>query len=300
VKEPVNVLHAAGKLPRRHRQTRWVRIFSSRYRLLAVVVAALLIVLTYIPFVFVLENSFKSDAQIAQHPFAFLLTFHLDNYATAWNGMLRYLVNTVLVAAISILIGIPAAVMGGYAFAQLKFRGKQVVFYAYLGLLMIPWTLTLIPLFLEIKSFGLFGSWGALILPYAAGSQPLLVFLFRVFFEGIPQDIYDSARIDGSNELQILTKMVAPLSIPVLLTGAILMCINIWGDYLWPTVVLPDYHQYTVSAGLQTFLGEFGFSGQGAGPGFAAYILTMGPIMLLVAGTMKYFVNGVTSGAVKM
>ncbi|MGH2389816.1 MAG: carbohydrate ABC transporter permease, partial [Chloroflexota bacterium] len=197
MREQVHVLHAAGKLPHAHRQTRWVRIFSSRYRLLAVVVAVLLIALTYIPFVFVLENSFKSDAQVAQHPFAFLLTFHADNYVTAWNGMVRYLVNTVLVAAISILIGIPAAVMGGYAFAQLKFRGKQLVFYAYLGLLMIPWTLTLIPLFLEIKSFGLFGSWGALILPYAAGSQPLLVVLVRLFFEGIPQDIYDSARIDG-------------------------------------------------------------------------------------------------------
>jgi ABC-type glycerol-3-phosphate transport system permease component len=299
MRERVSVPLLADTL-RRSRRPLWVRILSTRYSFLAGLVIAILIVLTYIPFFFVLANSLKSDAEVAQHPFALLLTFHGDNYVTAWNGMARYIVNTVLVAAVSILIGVPAAAMGGYAFAQLTFRGKQLVFYAYLGLLMIPWTLTLIPLFLEIKSFGLFGTWGALILPYAAGSQPLLVFLFRVFFEGIPHDIYDSARIDGSSELQILTKIVAPLSIPVLLTGAILMCINIWGDYLWPTVVLPDFHKYTVSAGLQTFLGEFGFSGQGAGPGFAAYILAMAPIILLVAGTMKYFVNGVTSGAVKM
>jgi ABC-type glycerol-3-phosphate transport system permease component len=296
----MNLAHVTAGFHHARRRPIWQEILMARYRLLVIVAAVILLILTYIPFLFVLANSFKSDAQIAQHPFAILLTLHISNYLTAWNGMAWYLGNTIIVAALSVLVGIPAAVMGGYAFAQLNFRGKQVLFYAYLGLLMIPWTLTLIPLFLEAKTLHLFGTWAALILPYAAGSQPLLVFLFRVFFEGIPHELYDSARIDGSNEVQIITRIVAPLSVPVLLTGAILMCISIWGDYLWPTVVLPDYHRFTVSPGLQTFIGYFGYSGSGAGPVFAAYVLTMGPVMLLVGGTMKYFVSGVTSGAVKM
>jgi ABC-type glycerol-3-phosphate transport system permease component len=211
-----------------------------------------------------------------------------------------YLENTVIVAAESMAIGISAAAMGGYAFAQLRFKGKELLFYTYLGLLMIPWSLTLIPLFMEVKSFGLFGSSWALVLPYAAGSQPLLVFLFRVFFEGLPHELYESARMDGCSEVLILWRIVAPLSKPVLLTGAVLMSVSIWGDYLWPTVVLTDYHSFTVSAGLETFLSTFGMSGQGAGPGFAAFVLAMLPIVALVTGTMKYFVRGVTSGAVKM
>ncbi len=273
---------------------------ARRSRWLTVPVAVVLLVLTYIPFVFVLSNSLKSTAEYAAHPFSLLPTLVVANYADAWNGVGMFLWNTVMVAAASVAIGIPAAAMGAYAFAQLNFKGKQILFYAYLGLLMIPWTLTLIPLFLEVKTFHLFGSPWALILPYAAGSQPLLVFLFRVFFEGLPRELFESARIDGCPEVQILLRLVAPLSLPVLLTGAVLMCVNIWGDYLWPTIVLNDYHTFTASAGLQTYLSTFGMSGQGAGPGFAAYILTMLPIIALVAGTMKYFVSGVTSGAVKM
>ncbi|UOF89630.1 carbohydrate ABC transporter permease [Fodinisporobacter ferrooxydans] len=259
----------------------------------------LLVLFTYIPFFTVLENSIKSDTQIAANPLGILWTFHSGNYMSAWNGMVRYLGNTVIVAIISVMIAIPVAAAAGYVFATMRFRGKTLLFYCFLGLLMIPWTLTLIPLFLEVKTFHLYGTWWALILPYAAGSQPLLVYLFRVFFEGIPEELFESARLDGCSEFGILLRIVTPLSVPILLTGTVLMFINIWGDYLWPTVAISDYHLFTVSAGLQTYLGSFGQSGHGAGAAYAAYLLAMGPIILLLLGSMKYFVNGVTAGAVK-
>jgi ABC-type glycerol-3-phosphate transport system permease component len=268
-------------------------------RVASVVGAAVLVVLTYIPFVFVLANSVKSSPQFAAHPFALMWTFHLSNYLLAWKGMARYIGNTVLVAAVAVAIGVPSAAGAGYVFAEGRFRGKEALFYAYVGLLMIPWTLTLIPLFVEIKDFGIYNTWLALILPYAAGSQPLLVFLFRVFFEGIPDELYQSARIDGCSEAGVLLRIVAPLSIPVFITGTLLMCISVWGDYLWPTVALANYHLYTVSAGLETFLGTFGLTSQGIGPAFAAEILTMVPIIALIVVGMKYFVSGVTSGALK-
>jgi ABC-type glycerol-3-phosphate transport system permease component len=97
----------------------------------------------------------------------------------------------------------------------------------------------------------------------------------------------------------VLLRIVAPLSIPVFITGTLLMCISVWGDYLWPTVALANYHLYTVSAGLETFLGTFGLTSQGIGPAFAAEILTMVPIIALIVVGMKYFVSGVTSGALK-
>ena len=130
-----------------------------------------LIVLTYFPIVFVLSNSLKTGANISSSGvFALFTQFDVHNYAQAWSGIDTSLLNTLIVAVAAIVIGVTAAVLGAYAFSQVNFRGKSVVFLAYLGLLMIPWTLTIIPLFLMIKTFGFYGSWWALILPYAASA----------------------------------------------------------------------------------------------------------------------------------
>ena len=162
------------------------------------------------------------------------------------------------------------------------------------------WTLTIIPLFLMIKTFGFYGSWWALILPYAASAQPLLVLLFRGFFEQIPRELLQSARLDGAREWQVLLKVVAPLTRPIILTGTILMTINIWGDYLWPVIVLQDYRKYTISAGLQEFVSNMGIAGNGTGAVFAAYLITMLPLFILVGFSMRYFVAGITEGALKL
>ena len=121
---------------------------------------------------------------------------------------------------------------------------RKLLFLAYIGLLLIPSTLTLIPLFLTIQKLHFFNTWWALILPYAATAQPLLVLIFRGFFDQIPRELLESARVDGCTEFQVLARIVAPLTRPVLLTGAILVTINVWGDYLWVTIVIQDPHKH--------------------------------------------------------
>ncbi|MCY0880098.1 MAG: carbohydrate ABC transporter permease [Firmicutes bacterium] len=259
-----------------------------------------LILLTYIPLLFVLFDSFKTSQAFVQNPFGLPWPLALQNYLIAWHGIARYLWNTVIVAALSLILGIPLAAASAYGFAKGRFWGKNVLFYLYIGLLMIPWTLTLIPLFVEVNTFGMYNSWLSLIVPYAAGSQPLNVFLFRTFFEGIPDELYQSARIDGCSEFQILWRIVAPLSLPVFLTGSLLLSVSIWGDYLWPTIVLPNHNLYTASAGFELFVQSFGITGaRGLGPEFAAEVLTMVPIIVLISAGMRYFVSGITSGALK-
>lgn len=213
--------------------------------------------------------------------------------------MSRYLLNTVAVAVLSVAVGVPAAALGAYAFAEMNFKGKEAAFVGYLGLLMVPWTLTLIPLFIEVQTYQLFDTWWALVLPYAAGAQPLNLFLFRTFFEQIPKDLYASARVDGCSEVKVLTRIVCPLAVPILLTGSVLMFVNAWGDYLWPELVLRSQHLQTVSAGLETFLGSFNL-GAGAGPEFAAYVIIMVPVIVFICAMMKYFVAGMTRGALKI
>lgn len=274
-----------------------------RTGLTAVTIAAGLVIvaMTYFPIVFVVSNSLKSGTELAGGGvFALFTQFEGQNYVNAWHGVDIPLRNTVIIAAVAIVIGIAAALLGAYAFSQARFRGKSILFMAYICLLMIPSTLTIIPLFLMIKSFGLYDSWWALILPYAASSQPLLVLLFRGFFEQIPDELLESARIDGAREYQVLLRIVAPLTRPIILTGAILMTITVWGDYIWPTVVLQDYHRFTISAGLQEYVSTLGLTGSAGGSVFAAYVISMVPLFLLVGISMRYFVAGVTDGGVKL
>ncbi len=232
--------------------------------------------------------------------FSLFTQFEAHNYALAWTGVSHQLLNTIIVAAATIVIGVTAAALGAYTFSQLRFRGKELLFLAYVALLFVPTTLTLIPLFLTIQKLHFFNTWWALILPYAASAQPLLVLLFRGFFEQIPRELLESARVDGCAERQVLARIVVPLTRPVLLTGAILVTINVWGDYLWPTIVIQDPAKITISAGVQQFVGSFGTNLSNGGAVFAAFVLATVPMFILVGFTMRYFVSGLTEGATKL
>jgi ABC-type glycerol-3-phosphate transport system permease component len=262
---------------------------------------AAIVAMTYFPIIFVVSNSLKSGQDIfSSGVFSLFTQFDYRNYATAWAGISPQLGNTIVVAALTIALGVSAAALGAYAFSQLRFRGKDLVFLAYVALLLVPSTLTLIPLFLTIQKLHLFDTWWALVLPYAASAQPLLVLIFRGFFDQIPRELLESARVDGCTEGQVLLRIVAPLTRPVLLTGAILVTINVWGDYLWPSIVIQDPHRTTVSAGLQQFVGSFGLNVSGGGAVFAAFVMATVPMFILVGFTMRYFVSGLTEGATKL
>jgi ABC-type glycerol-3-phosphate transport system permease component len=274
---------------------------TRRYRWISLVAGGLIVVMTYFPIIFVVSNSLKTGQNIfTSGVFSLFTQFDYQNYVTAWDGVRQSLLNTVIVAAASIAIGVTAAALGAYAFSQLRFRGKELLFLAYVALLFVPTTLTLIPLFLTIQKFGLFNTWWALILPYAASAQPLLVLIFRGFFDQIPPELLESARTDGCSERQVLVKIVAPLTRPVLLTGAILVTINVWGDYLWPVIVIQDPHKTTISAGVQQFVGGLGLNVSSGGAVFAAFVIATMPMFVLVGFTMRYFVSGLTEGALKL
>lgn len=283
------------------RRERRARSYLSRMRWLSAVAGALIAVMTYFPIIFVVSNSLRTGSNIfTSGVFSLFTQFDYENYVHAWSGISPQLLNTVIVAALAIVIGVTAAMLGAYAFSQLRFRGKSLLFMCYVGLLFIPWTLTLIPLFLTIQKLHLFNTWWALILPYAASSQPLLVLIFRGFFDQIPRELLESARIDGCGEWRVLMRVVAPLTKPILLTGAILVTINVWGDYLWPTIVIQDPQRTTISAGVEQFLGSLGLNLSGGGSVFAAFVIATMPMFLLVGFTMRYFVSGLTEGALKL
>jgi ABC-type glycerol-3-phosphate transport system permease component len=272
-----------------------------RYRWISVAAGLLIVVMTYFPIIFVVSNSLKTGSNIfTSGVFSLFTQFDYENYVRAWAGISQPLLNTVIVAALSIVIGVASAGLGAYAFSQLRFRGRNLLFMAYVALLLIPWTLTLIPLFLTIQKLHLFNTWWALVLPYSATAQPLLVLIFRGFFDQIPRELLEGARVDGATEWRVLLRIVTPLTRPVLLTGAILVTINVWGDYLWPVIVIQDPHRTTISAGVQGFVGSFGLNLSYGGSVFAAFVIATLPMFILVGVTMRYFVAGLTEGALKL
>ncbi len=271
------------------------------YSLVAAAAGAVIVVMTYFPIIFVVSNSLKSGRDIfSSGVFSLFTQFDYRNYVTAWDGVSRQLGNTIAVAAISVAIGVTAAALGAHAFSQLTFRGKELLFLAYVALLLVPWTLTLIPLFLTIEKLHLFNTWWALVLPYAASAQPLLVLIFRGFFDQIPRELLQSARVDGCTERQVLLRVVAPLTRPVLATGAVLVTTSVWGDYLWPTIVIQSPSRTTISAGVEQFVGSFGLNLSGGGAVFAAFVIATFPMFVLIGFTMRYFVSGLTEGAMKL
>jgi ABC-type glycerol-3-phosphate transport system permease component len=293
--------------PRAHRPAkvagRWGRPRRQRaiYGAITLLAGAVIVAMTYFPILFVASNSLKTGGNIFTNGvFRLFNQFDVHNYLVAWDGVDQFLLNTVIVAGLSIVIGVVAAALGAYAFSQLRFRGKSILFMAYISLLFVPWTLTLIPLFITVQKLHLFNTWWALILPYSATAQPLLVLIFRGFFDQIPEDLLQSARVDGASERQVLRRVVAPLTKPVLFTGAILVTINVWGDYLWPTIAIQDPHRLTISAGMIQFVDSFGVNLSQGGAVFAAYIIVTAPMFLLVGFSMRYFVSGLTEGAMKL
>jgi ABC-type glycerol-3-phosphate transport system permease component len=185
-----------------------------------------------------------------------------------------------------------------FVFARYNFPGKEFLFFAILALLMIPGILTLVPAFLLVKGFGLLNTYWALILPYVAGGQIFAIFVLRSFIASLPEELFESARLDGASMWHLYSKITLPLSKPILVTIAIMNILSTWNDYIWPLVTIPDGNKWTVSVGIVSFGSQYAGL-QNWGPMFAGYVIASIPLIILFMFTMRYFIAGLTSGAIK-
>ncbi len=257
---------------------------------------ALLVFFTFLPFYFMILSSLKTNSQIASNYFGVTFPLHFENYARAFVRVVYYLGNSIFICGVaSICVAILSCVTA-YAFAVHQFPGKQFLFFFILSFLMIPGILTLIPQFVLIVRLGLIGSRWAAILPYIAYGQILFIFVLRTFIEGIPQDLFNSARIDGANAPLTFFNVVFPLARPILISLILLNFLGNWNDFIWPLLVLKGEKMKTVTVGLYAFTDaqqiQYGLL-------FAGFVLASLPLVLLFSFNMRYFIQGITSGAIK-
>jgi len=215
----------------------------------------------------------------------------------AWEVIRPYVVNSLLV---SILTAAGVCMLGSstaYILARYKFMGSRALFLTFLATMMFPAVLTLVPSFLLVKSMGLLNTYWAMILPYMAGGQVFAIFVFRSFFKGLPEDLFESARIDGAGHVALYFNIVLPLSLPVFSVVIIMNILGTWNNFLWPFITNTDGSHHVIASGLYTMSTSqhsLNFSTM-----YAAYAISSIPLLILFVYATKPFIRGMTQGAFK-
>jgi len=266
----------------------------------------MMLAFAFFPFVFMIYTSLKTEDAIAHNFWSPPTTAGewnaAENYSKAWQVVAPYVKNSLIVTTANVIGMMIVATLAAYAFARFRFPGRQFFFFMIIALLMVPGVLTLIASFMWVKSLfwsdslNLIDSYWVLILPGIAGAQIGAIFLCRSFFAGLPTELFEAARIDGASDLQIIWNIVLPLSKPILGTVAVMNILGNWNSFLWPLLTVGDKSMYTIAIGLRYFSGQFANS---YGPMFAGYALASIPLIVLFLLTMRHFIAGLTSGAIK-
>lgn len=249
------------------------------------------------PLVMAFLISLKTIPQFARQPFALTFPLHWENYGFAFEIVLEFIKNSMIVSGVTVVGVLLLASLSAYAFGILKFPGRQVMFYLVLALMMVPSAMTLIPSFVLVKDLGLINTYWAMILPWIASGQVFAMFILRTFFESLPKELFDAARIDGASEWQSYWRIALPLSKSMLGVAAILNILGTWNNLIWPYLTIQRQTLLPLTPGLWAYQTEY----------FTRYGLTMAglligsiPLVLLFIFTSRWFVAGLTSGAIKV
>jgi multiple sugar transport system permease protein len=206
----------------------------------------------------------------------------------------RWFLNTLIVTVVVVIGNLLFCSLAGYAFARIKFFGREVAFVLILATLMVPFQVIIIPEFLIVRRLGMIDSLGALILPNLAGAFG--IFLLRQFFRTLPIELEEAARIDGCSRLGVLFKIVLPLSGPALATLAVITFMWTWNDFLWPLITIYNPDHMTLQLGLATFQGAHSSTTNLL---MAANVLSLLPILVLFFVAQRYFIRGIATSGLK-
>lgn len=251
-----------------------------------------------IPFLWMLSASIKSDREVFQmNPFVWIPEVpKWDNYINIWTKipMLKFVENTVFLTIVVTLLQLLTSSFAAYSFAKLEFKHKNTLFLAYIATIAMPWQVYMVPQFIMMRAMGLNDKLLAMICLQAFSAFG--VFMMKQFYEGIPSELCEAARIDGMSEYKIYAKIMLPLSKPALSTLTIFTFVNTWNDYLGPLIYLKTESKKTIQLGLKMFIGQYSSE---YGLIMAGSVLSLIPVIIVFLCLQKYFVEGVASTGLK-
>jgi len=262
--------------------------------LILFIIAAIMIV----PFLWMLSASIKSNREVfLMDPFVWIPEVpKWNNYINIWTKipLLKFVENTVFLTIVVTCLQLLTSSFAAYSFAKLEFKNKNLMFLAYIATIAMPWQVYMVPQFIMMRGMGLNDKLLAMICLQAFSAFG--VFMMKQFYEGIPNDLCEAARIDGMNEYTIYAKIMLPLSKPALSTLTIFTFVSTWNDYLGPLIYLKTESKKTIQLGLRMFIGQYSSE---YGLIMAGSVVSLIPVILVFLVLQKYFVEGVASSGLK-
>jgi multiple sugar transport system permease protein len=264
----------------------------------------LLVLFTVLPMIWMLLTSIKTQFAATQFPPEwFPSNPTLENYAEllspaseVGSEFLGYMLNSLWISTATTVLAVTIAVPAAYAFSRFGFPGRQFLFYAVLLRNMFPAVVFLMPLFIMMRWLHLVNTSWSLILTYLTFGLPLSIWLLKGFYDNIPPQLEQAARIDGASRFQAFLRVVMPLSTPGIIATAIYSFVLAWNEYIYALTFLNDKSRLTLPVGLQRFFTEFATNWPGL---MAASFVMSVPVVVLFVFLQNYFVRGLTEGAVK-
>lgn len=268
-----------------------------KYDVISNIIVTIFAIFGLVPLFWLVFNSFKSTAEIQQLPPTILpQKFYLGNYQELFlkQPTFRWIFNSFFVAITTTVLAVIFSSAAAYAFAKLKFKGRQFIYYMFIASLMIPKESFTVPLFRIVTAFNWLGTYKAFIIPNL--SACFGVFLLRGFFEAIPDSIRESAKIEGASEFSVFWKVMLPIAKPGLGAFFILNFVSIWNDYLWQLLMSNRKEMNTLTVGIASLMDnmnpDYGLRVAGAA-------LASVPLITIFILFQKYFAQGISAGAVK-
>ena len=265
-----------------------------------VIIYALLILLAFtmlVPFVWMLSASLKLNKDVFAFPMKWIPeTFHWENYKTIWTKipMATFVLNTFKLTIIVTFLQVLTSSFAAYAFSKLRFKGRNILFLGYIGTIAVPWQAYMVPQFMMKREFHLNNTHLAIICLQAFSAFG--VFLMKQFYEGIPDELCEAARIDGLSEYGIYRRVMLPLSLPAISTLVIFTFVTTWNDFLGPLIYLNSTDLKTIQLGLRMFITQYSSDYNLI---MAASVVSLIPVLIVFLALQKYFVQGVASSGLK-
>ena len=250
-----------------------------------------------LPFLWMLSSSFKENKDLFASPIQWIPADpRWENYVDIWTEipLLTFIKNTAKITIVVTLLQLFTSSFAAYAFAKMQFKGKNVLFLGYIATIAVPWQAYMVPQFMMMSSWGLNNTHLAIMCLQAFSAFG--VFLMKQFYEGVPSELCEAARIDGLTEYGIWWHIMLPLSLPALSTLTIFTFVNTWNDFLGPLIYLTRTELKTIQIGLRMFISQYSAE---YGLIMAASVVVLIPVLIVFLSLQKYFVQGVASSGIK-
>lgn len=281
-------------LARPHKKRRYNR-HKLRGDILAYLILTFISLVSIFPFIWTISTSLKSSGQIFEWPPRLIPDpIVWGNYASVFDTLpfWRFFANTSFYTAMVVVGQLIFCSLAGYAFGRLRFPGRDFIFYLYLGTMMIPASVTLVPSFILMRWFDWVNTIWAMTIPGMLGSA-FGTFLMRQFMLSIPSELDDAATVDGANRFRIFWQIIVPLAKPAMAVLAVFTITAVWNDFMWPLVMLHDQSLYTLTLGLARF--DAGMQSYTFWAGLmAAATMTVTPLIVIFIFTQRFFTEGIS------